>query len=84
MTNPANFNYPEQLGIWPVGANQGIENVFINFNPAQDRDWNLDYGNSYSLKYRIFVYDGRISEDEVNLYWSNFANPPSIQMTPVN
>ncbi len=84
MTNPANFNYPEQLRIWPVGANQGIENVFINFNPAQDRDWDLDYGNSYSLKYRIFVYDGRISEEEANLYWSNFAHPPSIQITPVN
>lgn len=84
MTNPANFNYPEQLRIWPVGINRGVENVFINFNPAQDRDWKLDYGNSYAKKYRMLVYDGRISEAEANLYWSNYAHPPIIQVTPVN
>ncbi len=83
MTNPANFNYPEQLRIWPVGANNGIENVYINFNPAQDRDWRLEPGSSYALKYRMFVYDGTISEDEANLYWSNFAQPPKIEIKPV-
>jgi hypothetical protein len=83
MTNPANFNYPEQLRIWPVGANNGIENVYINFNPAQDRDWNLEPGSSYALKYRMFVYDGTISEDEANLYWNNFAQPPKIEINPV-
>lgn len=83
MTNPANFNYPEQLRIWPVGANNGVENVYINFNPAQDRDWNLQPGSSYSLKYRMFVYDGDISEDEANLYWSNFSKPPIIEVKPV-
>jgi hypothetical protein len=83
MTNPANFNYPEQLRIWPVGANNGIENVYINFNPAQDRDWKLEPGSSYALKYRMFVYDGTISEDEANLYWSNFAKPPAIEIKPV-
>ena len=84
MTNPANFNYPEQLRIWPIGANRGVENVYINFNPAQDRDWELDYGKSYTLKYRMLVYDGSISEEKLNLYWSNFAQPPSIQVTTVN
>lgn len=78
ITNPANFNYPEQLRIWPVGANNGIENVYINFNPAQDRDWELKPGSSYALKYRIIVYDGTISSEYADLYWSNFANPPTI------
>ena len=84
MTNPANFNYPEQLRIWPVGANQGIENVFINFNPAQDRDWILESGKSYSLKYRMLVYDGKIDADKANLYWSNFAKPPKMDLTPLH
>jgi hypothetical protein len=83
MTNPANFNYPEQLRIWPVGANNGIENVYINFNPAQDRDWNLEPGKSYALKYRMFVYDGNVSEEHADLYWSNFAQPPKIDINPV-
>ncbi len=84
MTNPANFNYPEQLRIWPVGANGGIENVYINFNPAQDRDWKLEAGKSHALKYRMLVYDGTIDSDKANLYSSNFANPPRINITPAS
>lgn len=84
MTNPGNFNYPEQLRIWPVGANGGIENVYINFNPAQDRDWKLEPGNSYSLKYRMLVYDGSIDADKANMYSSNFVKPPRINITPVS
>lgn len=83
MTNPANFNYPEQLRIWPVGANNGIENVYINFNPAQDRDWELKPGSSYALKYRMLVYDGIISPEDADLYWSNYANPPKITVETV-
>jgi hypothetical protein len=84
MTNPANYNYPEQLRIWPVGANGGVENVYINFNPAQDRDWKLEPGKSHALKYRMLVYDGTIDADKANLYSSNFANPPRIYITPVS
>jgi len=84
MTNPGNFNYPEQLRIWPAGANGGVENVYINFNPAQDRDWKLEPGKSYSLKYRMLVYDGSIDADKANMYSSNFVKPPRINITPVS
>lgn len=80
MTNPSNFNFPEQLRIWPVGANNGVENVYINFNPAQDRDFKLQPGRSYTLKYRMFVYDGTIEPEEADLYWKNYANPPRIEV----
>ena len=53
ITHPSNYNYPEQLRIWPVGANNGKENVFVNFNPAQDRDWKIEPGRKYALKYRL-------------------------------
>ncbi|MEX0778171.1 MAG: ThuA domain-containing protein [Balneolales bacterium] len=83
MTNPANYNFPEQLRIWPVGANQGKENVYINFNPAQDRDWILQPGKSYTLKYRMLVYDGKMNEELANQYWNNYANPPKVDVHPV-
>lgn len=83
MTNPANHNFPEQLRIWPEGANQGEENVYINFNPAQEQDWKLNAGNSYTLRYRMFVYDGKIDADEANRYWKSFAYPPKVQVHPV-
>lgn len=82
MTNPANYNYPEQLRIWPTGMNEGEENVYINFNPAQDRDWKLEPGNAYALKYRMLVYDGDIDEGEANRYWRDFAHPPDVEVHP--
>lgn len=80
MTHPANFNYPEQIRIWPKGANGGKENVFFNFNPAQDRDWKLEPGNSYALKYRMMVYDGEIDKQTAESYWNDFAYPPKVKV----
>lgn len=83
MTHPTNFNFPEQIRIWPTGANGGKENVFFNFNPAQDRDWKLEPGNSYGLKYRMMVYDGEIDSATAERYWNDFAYPPKVTMQPV-
>lgn len=80
MTHPGNFNFPEQLRIWPTGMNEGEENVFINFNPAQDRDWELKPGNTYGLKYRMLVYDGEIDEEKAERYWRDFAHPPKVEV----
>lgn len=80
MTSPTNFNYPEQLRIWPTGMNDGEENVYVNFNPAQDRDWVLAPGSSYSLDYRMLVYDGEITKEQANRYWRDFAHPPEVDV----
>ncbi len=80
MTHPSNYNYPEQLRIWPEGANQGKENVFVNFNPAQDRDWVLAPGKNYSLRYRMLVYDGELDSLTAENYWSDFAHPPKVEV----
>ncbi|NND04976.1 MAG: hypothetical protein HKN87_01230 [Saprospiraceae bacterium] len=80
MTHPENYNYPEQLRIWPTGANEGEENVFVNFNPAQDRDWIIHPGKDKVLKYRMLVYDGTIDSLTAERYWHDFAHPPSVQI----
>jgi len=82
MTHPANFNFPEQLRIWPTGQNRGLENVYINFNPAQDRDWELKPGHSYALQYRMLVYDGTLDAAQAEQHWQDFANPPRVEVHP--
>jgi hypothetical protein len=77
MSHPLNFNHPEPLRIWPTGANEGKENVFVNFNPAQDRDWVLEPGRAYTLRYRMLVYDGEIDPATAERYWNDFAHPPT-------
>lgn len=83
MTNPSNYNFPEHLRIWPVGANGGVENVYINFNPAQDRDWELAPGRTYALKYRMFVYDGEINAEQAERLWTDYADPPRVDVRVV-
>lgn len=78
MTHPTNYNFPEPIRIWPVGANEGKENVFFNFNPTMDRDWVLQPGMDYRLKYRMFVYDGKIEADQMEQLWRDFAEPPRV------
>lgn len=78
ITNPANFNYPEPIRIWPTGSNKGKENVFFNFNPSMDRNWTLLPGNQYTLRYRMFVYDGKIDKTKAQALWADFAYPPVV------
>ncbi|MEL6721208.1 MAG: ThuA domain-containing protein, partial [Bacteroidota bacterium] len=73
-------DFPKQLRIWPVGANEGKENVYFNFNPAQEQDWNLYPGNSYSLNYRMLVYDGEMSAEQMEMYWQDYAHPPKVEI----
>ena len=83
MTHPLNHNFPEQVRIWPVGANKGKENVFFNFNPAQEQDWPLRPGQEYMLRYRMLVYDGEISTETAERYWQDFAHPPKVEIQPL-
>ncbi|MEM6320905.1 MAG: ThuA domain-containing protein [Bacteroidota bacterium] len=80
MTHPQNHNFPEQLRIWPTGANGGKENVYFNFNPTQEQDWVLQPGQSYTLSYRMLVYDGKISPERMEQYWQDYAYPPKVEI----
>jgi hypothetical protein len=80
MSNPGNYNHPEQLRIWPTGQNRGVENVFVNFNPAQEQDWLLEPGQTYGLKYRMFVYDGEMPAERAERLWRDYAEPPRVEV----
>ena len=81
MTYPTNYNYPELIRIWPEGANKGIENVFFNFNPTMDRDFVMDPGKQYALKYRIVLFEGEMNATQAEQYWNDFVNPPKVDVT---
>ncbi len=83
MAHPDNYNSPEQIRIWPTGTNNGQENVFVNFNPAQDRDYRLRPDGTYRLDYRLYVYDGQLDTVAANRYWQDFAYPPRVVRTDV-
>lgn len=82
MTHPQNYNFPEQLRIWPTGMNEGKENVYLNFNPAQEQDWVLHPGKGYTLNYRMIVYDGELSTKTMETYWQDYVNPARVEIVP--
>lgn len=80
MSHPANYNHPEPMRIWPVDANEGRGDVFFQFAPTRNRDWKLEPGNSYMLKYRMYVYEGTLSDADAERIWQDFANPPAVRV----
>ncbi|MEX2594413.1 MAG: PmoA family protein [Anditalea sp.] len=83
MSFPTNYNHPEPLRIWPEDIYDRGD-VFANFSPTKDKDWRLDPGKNYQLNYRFYVSDKKISAEEAEKLWQQYAHPPEIKITLAN
>jgi hypothetical protein len=80
MGYPTNYNYPEPLRVWPENANNNRGDVFINFSPTKNKDWHLEPGKKYVLRYRMMMFDGELTSEDAERYWQDFANPPVVKV----
>lgn len=78
LNNPENYNSPEPLRIWDENANNGRGDVFVNFAPTKNKDWELLPHQKYQLRYRIFVYDGEMTKEIADRLWNDYAFPPQV------
>jgi hypothetical protein len=78
LSFPENYNHPEPLRIWDKKANNGRGDVFANFAPTKDMDWILEPGKTYTLKYRLVVFNGKFDAAKAESAWQYFAKPPSV------
>ncbi|MDR1676388.1 MAG: PmoA family protein [Tannerella sp.] len=78
MGHPGNYNSPEPLRIWDENANGGRGDVFINFAPTKNRDWELKPGERYLLRYRILSYEGEMTKEKADRLWNDFAYPVTV------
>jgi hypothetical protein len=76
MSYPSNYNFPEPLRIWPENSNGG--EMFAMFAPTKTKDWLLNPGKTYTLKYRFVVYNGRFSKEKAESAWQYFSSPAKI------
>lgn len=72
MSHPNNFNHPEPLRIWPSEMHEG--NVFINYAPTKTKDWLFEPGKTYSLQYRLVIFDGEVTAETAENWWQNYTN----------
>ncbi len=77
LSYPANRMHPEPMRVWPEDQN-GRGDVYFEFCPIRHKDWKLEKGNDYTLKYRLVVFDGKMTPEEAENCWQAFANPPKI------
>lgn len=77
MSHPANYNHPEPLRIWPENQYDRGD-MFANFSPTKDKDWNLEPGRSYLLRYRFVVFNGKMTKEKAEEAWKHFAAPPRV------
>jgi hypothetical protein len=73
---PTNYNFPEPLRIWPENSNGG--EMFAMFAPTKNRDWNLEPGRTYTLRYRFVVFNDHFSKAKAESAWSYYAQPPLV------
>jgi hypothetical protein len=81
MSHPANYNHPEPLRIWDEKANGGRGDFFANFATTKDKDWLLEPGKTYTLKYRLVVFNGKFDAAKAESAWQYYANPPAINIS---
>ncbi|MEY2835381.1 MAG: hypothetical protein RLZZ557_1043 [Bacteroidota bacterium] len=81
LSHPSNFNFPEPMRIWTLNTN-GRGDMFFSFAPTKDRDWLLEPGNTYVIKYRLVVFNGKFDAAKAESAWQYYQKGPAIRINP--
>ncbi len=79
LSYPTNYNFPEPMRIWTLNTN-GRGDMFFSFAPTKDRNWLLEPGKTYVLKYRMVVFNGKFDAAKAETAWQYYAAPPQVQI----
>ncbi len=80
MSDPRNYNHPEPLRIWPETQNNRGD-MFANFDPTKDKDWLLEPGKTYWLRYRLLVFNGRFTKEKAQAAYEEYIHPQKIKVS---
>ena len=81
LSHPENYNHPEPLRVWPEDQ-YGRGDLFVNFATTKTTDWTFKPGKTYTLKYQLIVYDGKMEVASAEQAWNQFAKPLQYQLKP--
>ncbi len=77
MSHSSNYNHPEPLRIWPEFMNDRGD-VFASFTTTKNRDWLLQPGKTYTLRYRFIVFNGKFTPDVAEKAWLYYTASPDL------
>ena len=73
LIHPENFRFPQPLRLNP-------KNPQLCVAPSQDGDWEIAPGQPYVSRYRFVVADGKPDAAELNRLWTDYAQPPQVEI----
>ena len=79
MSSPDNYNHPEPLRIWSDDMQEDGD-LFINFATTRDKEWHLEPGKTYTLHYRMLVYNDRFTPDAAEAAWQSYTQPVPVKL----
>lgn len=79
LSHPSNRMHPEPMRVWPMDANRGRGDMFVEFVPIRYEAWKINPFRDYTLRYRMIVFDGKMDKQTAELYWNSFSKPPKIK-----
>jgi hypothetical protein len=66
------------MRVWPPDANNSRGDMYFEFVPIRHESWKLETKQNYTLKYRMIVFDGKMSPETAEMYWNSFASMPIV------
>lgn len=78
LSYPENRSHPEPMRVWPSDGNGGRGDMFFEFCPIRHVEWQIEPNKKYRLKYRMVVFEGKLTVDEAEGYWQGFVQKPQI------
>lgn len=78
FSHPENYNHPEPLRIWPEDSNGG--QLFVNVAPTKTKDWLLEPTKTYTLRYRLIIFNGHFTADQAEVGWQQYAHAPAVKI----
>ncbi|MCF6402697.1 PmoA family protein [Chitinophaga filiformis] len=79
MSHPSNYDYPQPVRVWPENNERG--EIMMNFSPTKMKPWQLKYGQTYRLCYRVIVFTNDLSKEEAEEAWEAYAKPPQVTVS---
>jgi hypothetical protein len=76
FSHPENYNHPEPLRIWPEDSNGG--EMFVNVAPTKTMDWLLEPDTTYTLRYRLIVFNGHFTKEQAEIGWQQYTQVPEV------
>ncbi|HNX79014.1 MAG TPA: PmoA family protein [Prolixibacteraceae bacterium] len=80
LSHPSNRKHPEPMRVWPLEQN-GRGDLYFEFCPTRHFPWKLEPMNNYILKYRMIVFDGKMTPEEAERWWRGFAKTPRLDVS---